>query len=187
VSSLDVRLGRVYDPATVSDGYRVLIDRLWPRGVSRERHGSTNEARSSQRSVLVARRGSTGDEFPTRVVVGVDGSPESATVYAVARHLSERSGAELWPVVAHGGRAIDRRQVDAIVDGLREESSDEPVGALVTAAADADLLVVGSRGLHGLQALGSLAERAAHRARSSVLIVREPALARRGVALARAA
>ena len=186
MSSLDVRLGRVYDPATVSDGYRVLIDRLWPRGVSRERHGSTNEARSSQRSVLVARRGSTGDEFPTRVV-GVDGSPESATVYAVARHLSERSGAELWPVVAHGGRAIDRRQVDAIVDGLREESSDEPVGALVTAAADADLLVVGSRGLHGLQALGSLAERAAHRARSSVLIVREPALARRGVALARAA
>ena len=28
MSSLDVRLGRVYDPATVSDGYRVLIDRL---------------------------------------------------------------------------------------------------------------------------------------------------------------
>jgi uncharacterized protein YeaO (DUF488 family) len=34
---VDVRLKRVYDPATSSDGYRVLIDRLWPRGVSRER------------------------------------------------------------------------------------------------------------------------------------------------------
>jgi uncharacterized protein YeaO (DUF488 family) len=34
---LDVRLKRAYEPAEPSDGYRVLIDRLWPRGVSRER------------------------------------------------------------------------------------------------------------------------------------------------------
>ena len=34
---MDVRLKRVYEPAASEDGYRVLIDRLWPRGVSRER------------------------------------------------------------------------------------------------------------------------------------------------------
>jgi uncharacterized protein YeaO (DUF488 family) len=34
---MDVRLKRVYEPATSSDGDRVLIDRLWPRGVSRQR------------------------------------------------------------------------------------------------------------------------------------------------------
>jgi uncharacterized protein YeaO (DUF488 family) len=34
---MDVRLKRAYDPAASADGYRVLIDRLWPRGVSRER------------------------------------------------------------------------------------------------------------------------------------------------------
>jgi uncharacterized protein YeaO (DUF488 family) len=34
---LDVRLKRAYEPAKRSDGYRMLIDRLWPRGVSRER------------------------------------------------------------------------------------------------------------------------------------------------------
>ncbi len=28
---------RAYDPPARSDGYRVLIDRLWPRGVSREK------------------------------------------------------------------------------------------------------------------------------------------------------
>jgi uncharacterized protein YeaO (DUF488 family) len=33
---MDVKLKRVYEPAEQSDGYRVLIDRLWPRGVSRE-------------------------------------------------------------------------------------------------------------------------------------------------------
>ena len=32
---MDVRLKRAYEPAAPSDGYRVLIDRLWPRGVSR--------------------------------------------------------------------------------------------------------------------------------------------------------
>lgn len=33
----DVRLKRAYDPAEPGDGYRVLVDRLWPRGVSKER------------------------------------------------------------------------------------------------------------------------------------------------------
>ena len=33
----DVRLKRAYEPAAPADGYRVLIDRLWPRGLSRER------------------------------------------------------------------------------------------------------------------------------------------------------
>jgi uncharacterized protein YeaO (DUF488 family) len=33
---MDVRLKRAYEPPARSDGYRVLIDRLWPRGVSKE-------------------------------------------------------------------------------------------------------------------------------------------------------
>jgi uncharacterized protein YeaO (DUF488 family) len=33
---MDVRLKRAYEPAVAADGYRILIDRLWPRGVSRE-------------------------------------------------------------------------------------------------------------------------------------------------------
>src|SRR5687767_1623162 len=126
-------------------------------------------------SVLVARKRSESDEFPNKVVVGVDGSPESAAAYAVARRLSERFNADLWPVVAHGGKAVDRRLVDLIVDHRREELPDEPVAALVAASADADLLVVGSRGLHGLKALGSVSERVAHQAHSSVLVVRDPA------------
>ena len=35
--TFDVRAKRVYEPAEVDDGYRVLIDHVWPRGVSRER------------------------------------------------------------------------------------------------------------------------------------------------------
>ena len=33
---LDVRSKRAYDPPAADDGQRVLVDRLWPRGVSRE-------------------------------------------------------------------------------------------------------------------------------------------------------
>lgn len=31
------RIKRVYEPPEPDDGFRVLVDRLWPRGVSKER------------------------------------------------------------------------------------------------------------------------------------------------------
>ena len=125
-------------------------------------------------SVLIARRRSESKDLPSKIVVGVDGSPESAAAYAAARRLAGRLNAELWPVVANGGKAVDRGLVDSIVGHRREELPDEPVAALLAAAADADLLVVGSRGLHGLRSLGSVSERVAHQAHSSVLVVRTP-------------
>ncbi|MGO9802077.1 MAG: DUF488 domain-containing protein [Steroidobacteraceae bacterium] len=33
----EVRIKRIYEPADAVDGYRALIDRLWPRGISRRR------------------------------------------------------------------------------------------------------------------------------------------------------
>ena len=32
----DIALKRVYDPPAEADGQRVLVDRIWPRGVSKE-------------------------------------------------------------------------------------------------------------------------------------------------------
>ena len=32
---MNIQCKRVYDPAEKSDGYRVLVDRLWPRGVKK--------------------------------------------------------------------------------------------------------------------------------------------------------
>ena len=32
-----VVIKRIYEPAAADDGFRVLVDRLWPRGVSHER------------------------------------------------------------------------------------------------------------------------------------------------------
>jgi nucleotide-binding universal stress UspA family protein len=125
-------------------------------------------------SVLVAREADAS--FPRRIVVGVDGSPESAAAYAVAAGLAHRFEARLWPVVAHGGEGVDRRLVATIVDYHHEDLPDEPVRALVAASTEADLVVVGSRGLHGWKALGSVSERVAHEAHCSTLIVRNEAV-----------
>lgn len=34
---MEIRLKRVYDEPAPDDGFRVLVDRLWPRGLSKER------------------------------------------------------------------------------------------------------------------------------------------------------
>lgn len=35
MASTLVRIKRIYEPAVKGDGYRILVDRLWPRGVSK--------------------------------------------------------------------------------------------------------------------------------------------------------
>lgn len=99
-------------------------------------------------SVLIARR--PLKKFPTAIAVGVDGSPEAAAAEAVARDMAERFDSDL----------------------SRYESVDDSVRTLVHATRESELLVVGSRGLKGIKALGSVSERVAHEAACSVLIVR---------------
>ncbi len=33
---MSIQLKRAYDPAAETDGYRVLVDRVWPRGIAKE-------------------------------------------------------------------------------------------------------------------------------------------------------
>jgi nucleotide-binding universal stress UspA family protein len=74
-------------------------------------------------------------------------------------------------VIATGGKRVDAEAIEHAHPGA-EPVPANPVEALLGGSAEADLIVVGSRGLHGLGALGSVSERVAHQARCSVLIVR---------------
>jgi nucleotide-binding universal stress UspA family protein len=100
-------------------------------------------------SVLVARGEGPLEHFPSSIVVGVDGSACSTEAATLADALARSTGADL-------------RQLEA----------DSPVEALVEASRSADLVVVGSRGMRGIAALGSVAERVAHQADCPVLVVR---------------
>ncbi len=68
--SPDVRIKRIYEPADPGDGYRVLVDRLWPRGVSRERAGLDEWARelapSSELRRWFGHKPERFDEFRSR-------------------------------------------------------------------------------------------------------------------------
>jgi uncharacterized protein YeaO (DUF488 family) len=37
ISAANLRLKRAYDPPSSDDGTRILVDRLWPRGLSKEK------------------------------------------------------------------------------------------------------------------------------------------------------
>jgi nucleotide-binding universal stress UspA family protein len=121
-------------------------------------------------SILVARGDPSPAHFPERILVGTDGSSAAADAEAVAQTLADAHGASLRRLMATGGKDIAERT--AVVAELDARG---PVDALVDAARECDLLIVGSRGLHGFKSLGSVAERVAHRAPCPVLIVRTSA------------
>jgi nucleotide-binding universal stress UspA family protein len=121
-------------------------------------------------SVLVARAVRSPEAWPQTIVVGVDGSAESAAAFTVATSVAERFGGSLR-VLASTKDQLDREVAHAIAPEL-EERGEAAVDVLVEASASADLVLVGNRGLHGLKALGSVSERLAHLAHSSVLVVR---------------
>ena len=55
---MSVAIKRVYEPATRADGNRVLVDRLWPRGLSKERaavHHWMRELSPPTNSAVVSR------------------------------------------------------------------------------------------------------------------------------------
>ena len=121
-------------------------------------------------SVLIARARRDLSAFPARIAVGIDGSESSRTALAVAGALGSRLDVPVGAVAASGAAADFKPPEEAMADLHVDER--EPVDALLDAARDCDLLVVGARGLRGVRALGSVSERVAHRALSSVLVVR---------------
>ena len=132
---------------------------------------STHVLHEAPCSILVARGAVEAGRWPRRIVVGLDGSPDSARAFAAAAALAARFGSRLRAIVAVDDARVDVDAAKAVAPDC-EEVEGRALDALQVASETADLVVVGSRGLHGLRALGSLSERLAHQARCSVLVVR---------------
>ena len=121
-------------------------------------------------AVLLARPRWGERWMPQRILVGVDGSEQSLAALATADELAGRFGSTVMVLAATGGKPIEQGRDWAARVGTW--ASGRAVGALLDESIGHDLVVLGSRGLHGLGALGSASERVAHRAHCSVLVVR---------------
>lgn len=123
------------------------------------------------RSVLFARPQWGQRWHPHRIVVGLDGSESSLAALAVADDLAERLGAAIQVVTATGGKPVERE--GAWAERVTEWDPGHPFAALRDRSTLADLVILGSRGLHGVRALGSVSERVAHGAHCSALIIHQ--------------
>lgn len=109
---------RAYDPASRQDGYRVLIDRLWPRGVSKERAAIDEWARDLSPSDELRRwfghRPERFDEFQRRYTEELRDHAEqisalrrrarsgTVTIVYAARDSEHSNAAVLAPIVRRG-------------------------------------------------------------------------------------
>jgi nucleotide-binding universal stress UspA family protein len=130
---------------------------------------ATTLLHDATQAVLLARPQLGQRWQPNRIVVGLDGSEFSLAALSVADDLTERFGSEVQVVAATGGKPVEREAEWA--ERVTEWEPRHPVAALRDRSTQADLLILGSRGLHGVRALGSVSERVAHRAHCSTLIV----------------
>src|SRR6187200_1307966 len=80
---------RVYEPAAASDGYRVLVDRLWPRGVKKERaeldEWAKDAAPSPELRTEWHHHRERFDEFAARYREELDADPAGAALLETGR------------------------------------------------------------------------------------------------------
>jgi nucleotide-binding universal stress UspA family protein len=122
-------------------------------------------------SVLLARP-TAADPYPRSIVVGVDASEWSRLALATAEGMAARLGVPLRAVHVGVEPAMPEEILAAVDDEVEHIHTRSAAAGLAACVTSADVLVVGSRGLRGLRALGSVSEAVAHRAPCSVLVVR---------------
>jgi uncharacterized protein YeaO (DUF488 family) len=79
---MEIRLKRVYDEPAPGDGFRVLVDRLWPRGLTKERAALDLWAKEVAPSTELRRAfhhdGLSWDDFEAAYRAELEGSARTA-------------------------------------------------------------------------------------------------------------
>jgi nucleotide-binding universal stress UspA family protein len=168
-------------------GHRLLA--IGPPSMSRVAHllvggTATTAAHLLPASILVARRAPSGAHFGERILVASDALEHSDELVDFAIELARERGASLTLLHATHGEASQHPtrtagQVERVTRSLGDQATVliEPgrARALILETATAErcsLIVLSSRRIGGLRALGSVSERVVHDAPCSVLVVR---------------
>jgi len=114
-----VRVGRVYDPPTAQDGARVLVDRLWPRGLRRDAAALDEWRReiapSNQLRAWYGHEPDRWAEFAARYRAELD-DPQRAVALA---HLADLAGAQTVTLLT-ASKAVEISDATVIAQVLRE-------------------------------------------------------------------
>jgi len=117
----NVRLKRVYEPAERADGYRVLVDRLWPRGLRKEQAQFDAWLRELAPSSELRREfghdPARWDEFRRRYRAELD-EPDQRERLRRLRELAGRQPVSLL----YGAKDRDHNQAVVIAELLRSRS-----------------------------------------------------------------
>ena len=117
MAPVTIRLRRAYDPPSSDDGYRVLVDRVWPRGRSRASLRLDEWARelgpSDQLRRWFGHDPARWDEFQSRYRVELAEPARAAMLDALATRA--RAGTL---TIVFGARDLEHNQAQVIGDEL---------------------------------------------------------------------
>lgn len=90
---MTVRIKRVYDAPEASDGMRILVDRLWPRGIAKEKARIDLWLKDISPSDDLRRRfharPESWDEFRTLYAEELEGDAGRIAAAELRRHIAE--------------------------------------------------------------------------------------------------
>ena len=115
----EIRVKRVYEEPDPADGRRILVDRIWPRGMSRETaaidHWAKEAAPSTELRKSFAHDPARWEEFRRRYFAELDANPEAvaalraeigegpATLLYAAKREPENNAVALKEYLERGG------------------------------------------------------------------------------------
>ena len=145
---------------------------------------ATSAAHRASGPILLAKRAINQlTVFPGKILVASDGSPDSAVAVELAAEIARQHDSTVLLLHVEETTIPERGQLSQQIVRLQEVTGREPtvvqehdhVHETIVRTAEREhvsLIALGSRGLGGARALGSVSERVAHQAKCSVLIAR---------------
>jgi uncharacterized protein YeaO (DUF488 family) len=110
-----LQIKRVYEPRSRGDGQRVLVDRVWPRGISKAKLGDVTWLKDVAPSTALRKwfdhRPERWKQFCVRYAAELDGNPKALEAL---RALCERGTVTLL----YSARDVDHNQARALANYL---------------------------------------------------------------------
>lgn len=94
-----INMKRIYEPPEKTDGYRILVDRLWPRGVSKERadinYWAKDITTSAELRKTFKHTADTWDEFRIRYLNELDNNEHAVEFISFIKEKLQKENVTL--------------------------------------------------------------------------------------------